>query len=105
MKDLIIGFKGFYQNPNLRFLLIFLVTWKLGFHPIYQTFNFELIKLGHPKEELAQMDLSLVGFNILAASLISKNIEVNKEMDFFKKSYYWRFLFGILLVFVIFRYF
>lgn len=85
--SLIISFKGFYMNKNLRFLLIFLLTWRYAFCSIISTFELKLIKLGYPKEDLAFIDSFLIVITLISCTLSGNLTKAYREMHAWKINY------------------
>lgn len=81
--DLIKELKGFYYNKNLRFYVIFLLTWKIGFASIVNTAELNLIKQGFPKETIITISTFLIPLNFIFSFLIGKYVRIGQEMTFF----------------------
>lgn len=99
--ELVREFKGFYFNKNLKYLVIFLLTWKIGFGPIVTTSSLQLIQQGFAKETISAILMLLIPVNFFICFLIGKYVKIGEEMTYYFRFYcFWFFnnIFIYLLV-------
>ena len=75
--------KGFYNNKNLRHLVLFFITWSMGFYTTTTTSSYKLIHEGFPKETISTVLTCLIPFNFLISFLVGKYGRAGREMTHF----------------------
>jgi len=101
LRSILNNIKGFCYNPNLRFYLIVLLTWKIGFAPIDSLTNIMLIKRGLPKEVLASMQTFVVPFHLILVCFTSRLANKKQEMRMFRVGIVIKFFDNIFIFFIL----
>jgi len=83
---------GFWHNKNLRFMVIVLLTWKIGISPIDAVAGIKLIQGGFSIETLTNISTLLIPLQFANSIIVGRRSREKKEMTIWVNCLWWKLL-------------